>query len=370
MKTSINKGALAMLAILSAVTAPAVRAQTQVQVYGLIDAAFEHLNNTAPNGAGVTRMPGLSGGQFPSRIGFRGTEELGGGLKAVFTLENGFQPDTGGLNQGGRLFGRQAWVGLAGDWGLVSLGRTYSMLYFTFFDTDVIGPAQMSIGALDLLLPNLRNDNSISYKGTFNGVTVGAGYTLGRDASAAGGPSATNCGGENAADSKACRGWNAMLAYDTKGWGVTAGYDTYNGGTGAAAAFGPNRSNLSDTRWHLGAYGRFGPVKVGGGLVRRDNEGNAATPRSDLAYVGASWGVSTAVVLDAQVARLDFKSSANDTNMYLLRANYNFSKRTVVYAGAGRVRNGGAAAVAVSAGATVVAGGSQNGLTAGIRHAF
>jgi len=370
MKHRFSKDMLGMLAAVGILGSAPACAQSGVQVYGLIDTAVEHLTNTAPNGASQTRMPGLSGGQFPSRIGFRGSEELGGGLKAVFNLENGLQPDTGGLNQGGRLFGRQAWVGLAGDWGLVSAGRTYSMLYFTMFDTDVIGPAQMSIGALDLLLPNLRNDNSISYKGSFKGLTVGAGYTLGRDASSAGGPSATGCGGENAADHRACRGWNAMLAYDTKAWGAVAGYDTYNGGPGAAAAFGPASSALSDTRWHLGAYGRVGPVKVGGGVFRRNNEGNALAPRSDLSYLGASWFVTTAFVLDAQAARLDFRRSVNDTDMFLLRANYNFSRRTVAYAGAGKVRNRGSAAVALSAGATVVAGSTQDGFTAGIRHSF
>lgn len=358
-----------LLCLLAACSTTPALAQSSVQIYGLIDTAVEHVTNTNAAGDSLTRMPNLSGGQFPSRIGFRGSEDLGNGLKAVFTLENGLAPDTGGLNQGGRLFGRQAWVGLAGDWGLVSIGRTYSMLYFTFFDSDVIGPAQMSIGALDLLLPNLRNDNSISYKGKFGPLTAGVGYTLGRDTSTAGGPAATGCAGESAADHKACRGYNAILMYETGTWGIVSGYDTYNGGTGAAAAFGPNSSAFADSRWHLGGYAKFGTVKVGGGLIRRNNEGNLR-PHSDLTYVGASWGVTPAVVLDAQVARLDFGNSPNDTNMYLLRASYNFSKRTAVYAGVGKVTNGGTAAVALSAGATVAAGGSQNGITTGIRHSF
>lgn len=359
-----------LLSALAVTSAASASAQSSVQMYGLNDTAIEHLSNTAPGGKGLTRMPNLSGGQFPSRLGFRGTEDLGGGLKAVFNLENGFAPDAGVVGQGNRLFGRQAWVGLGGEWGLVSVGRTYSMLFFTFLDTDIIGPAQFSIGAIDLLLPNLRNDNSISYKGSFSGVTVGAGYSLGRDASSAGGPAGTNCAGENPADSRACRAWNAMLAYDTKGWGVLAGYDTYNGGPGAAAAFGPTRSALSDTRWHVGAYGRFGPVKVGGGLVKRNNEGNTPSPRSTLSYLGASVGIRNAIVLDAQLARIDQKAGPNDTNMYLVRANYNLSKRTAAYASIGKVRNGGNAAVSLSAGATVVAGGSQNGVMTGIRHSF
>lgn len=367
MKKQYHWGVLGVFAVLGA--APAF-GQSSVQVYGLIDAAVEHITNTAPGGASLTRMPNLSGGQFPSRIGFRGTEDLGGGQKAVFTLENGFAPDSGSLNQGGRLFGRQTWVGLSGDWGQLTVGRTYSMLFYTFFDTDVIGTGQFSIGSIDPRILNLRNDNSISYKGKFKGVTVGAGYTLGRDVSNAGGPGATNCGGENAADSKACRGRNAMLSYDAASWGVVAGYDTYNGGPGAAAAFGPTRSDQSDSRWHIGAYAKFGPAKVGGGLMRRKNEGSAITPRSDLAYLGVNYSFTPLFVLDAQIARLDVKDSPNDTNLYVLRGTYYLSKRTAVYAAAGRATNSGAAAIALSAGATVLMGGSQNGVMVGMRHSF
>jgi predicted porin len=66
-------------------------------------------------GHGATRVPSLTG-SLPSRLGFRGTEDLGNGLAAVFTLESGYNQDVGTLGQGGRLFGRQAWVGLRGNW--------------------------------------------------------------------------------------------------------------------------------------------------------------------------------------------------------------------------------------------------------------
>jgi predicted porin len=359
-----------MAGLLAAIGSTAAVAQTSVQVYGLIDAAVERVTNTAPNGDSLTRMPNLSGGMMPSRLGFRGTEDLGGGLKAIFALENGFGPDSGTLNQGGRLFGRQAWVGVSGDWGALTVGRTYSMLFFSQFDVDIIGPSQFSIGSLDLYLPNNRNDNSISYKGTFSGLTVGATYSLGRDASNAGGPAATNCGGENASDDQACRAWSAMLRYDSKSWGAVVAYDTYNGGAGAAAPFSPTRSALSDSRLNAGGYVKFGPLKVSGGHMRHENEANAVTPRSHLNYLGAAYDLTPQWTIDGQVARLDFRNSANDTNMAVLRAMYAFSKRTAVYGMVGRVNNSGTAAVALSAGTTVLAGGSQNGVMTGIRHTF
>ncbi|MGF6274198.1 putative porin [Massilia sp. UYP11] len=364
-----NKAALLAGMLCMAGAAPAL-AQSSVQVYGIIDTAIERLSNAGPNGESLTRMPNLSGGMFPSRIGLRGSEDLGNGLKAIFTLENGFGPDAGGVNQGGRLFGRQAWVGLSGDWGAVTVGRNYSMLFFSRFDTDIIGPSQYSMGSLDLYLPNDRKDNSIAYKGTFSGVTVGATYSLGRDAATAGGPSATGCGGESATDDKACRAWSAMLRYDSKRWGAALAYDTYNGGPGAAAAFSPTSSALSDTRINLGAYVVLGDWKVSGGRFWRDNEGNALTPRSTLSYLGAAYAVTPMITIDGQVLRLDFRDSGNDTNMVVLRGMYNFSKRTTVYLMGGKVDNSGAAAVALSAGATTRAGGTQNGVMAGIKHAF
>ncbi|MET0267218.1 MAG: porin [Duganella sp.] len=345
-------------------------AQSNVQLYGVIDVAVEHVTNASATGGSITRMPSISGGMMPSRIGFRGTEDLGGGLKAIFALENGFSADTGSQGQG-RLFGRQAWVGLAGSWGQVTLGRTYSMLFSSFFESDVIGPSQFSIGSLDTYLPSARHDNSIAYSGKFGAYTVGATYSLGRDNSAAGGPSATNCPGEVANDSRACRNWSASLKYDSGSWGLVGAYDRYNGGTGAAAAFGPASSAQSDTRGHVGGYVKLGELKLAGGFVRRDNEGSAATPRSNLSYLGATYLWSPVLVIDAQVARQSVRNSNRSADLIVLRANYLLSKRSSVYAMIGNINNDGASAVALSAGGTAGgAGMSQNGVLAGIKHAF
>ena len=348
----------------------AAHAQSNVQVYGVVDVAMEHVTNADAAGHGVTRMPSISGGIMPSRIGFRGTEDLGNGLKAIFTLENGFSPDTGVTGQGNRLFGRQAWVGLSGHWGTLTVGRTYSMLFGSFFDSDVIGPSQFSIGSLDGYLPIARHDNSISYRQSAGPVTFGATYSLGRDASAAGGPNATNCGGESASDHQSCRAWSAMLKYDDGAWGIVGAWDTYNGGAGALAPFASASSALSDSRLHLGGYTKFGALKVAGGWVRRDNEANKATPRSNLPYVGVSYPVLPALVLDAQVARLDVRNSPQRANLAVVRANYLLSKRSSVYAMVGHIGNEGGAAVALSAGGSVGAGLDQNGVLVGMKHAF
>src|SRR5262245_43149526 len=81
-----RKRSLIALAVLAATGAAAQ--EQSVTIYGLLDAPVEHLNNVGANRDTVTRMPGLTG-SFPSRLGFRGSEDLGDGLRAVFTIETG-----------------------------------------------------------------------------------------------------------------------------------------------------------------------------------------------------------------------------------------------------------------------------------------
>lgn len=114
--------------LVSGVASGVAHAQSSVTLYGIVDEAFEAVSNvkTSPgHGSAVYQMNGSSG-LNGSRWGLRGQEDLGGGLTAIFLLENGFDPGTGKLNQGNDEFGRQAYVGLAGDnWGSVTLGRQY-----------------------------------------------------------------------------------------------------------------------------------------------------------------------------------------------------------------------------------------------------
>lgn len=343
---------------------------TSVTVYGLIDSGVEHVTKVGATGGGLTRVPTMTG-SLPSRIGFRGTEDLGGGLKAVFTLENGFGTDGGTLGQGGRLFGRQSFVGFSGPWGTVSLGHQYTMLFWSILDSDILGPNVYGSGSLDSYIPNARADNSISYRGTFNGLTLGATYSLGRDTVNAGpSPAGTNCAGENPADRKACREWSTLVKYDTPGWGVAFAHDRINGGPGAFA--GLTSSSLSDSRTILNGYVKFGPAKVGGGVIRRDNEASA-TPKSNLYYLGGAYSVTPAFTLDAEVLKLDVKNSANEATLFAVRGLYSFSRRTVGYVTAGHISNDGTFNVSVSGGApgsNPVAGGSQMGLMVGMRHAF
>jgi predicted porin len=342
-------------------------AQNSVTVYGIVDAAIDYNTNVDAEGRSRVWMPSLGGGMFPSRLGFKGTEDLGGGLKAIFLLENGFYIDSGSNGQN-RLFGRQAWVGLSGNWGQLTFGRNYNMIYNSMLEVDIVGPSNYGLGAIDPAIPNGRSDNSIAYKGTFQGFTVGATYSLGRDVSNAGGPSGSNCAGESAVDAQACREWSAMLRYDGGNWGVASAYDHIRGGAGAAG--GLTRSDLSDRRANVAGYVKFGKLKLAGGVLMRKNEGATTPPRSNLYYLGAAYRLTPALMVDGHLARLDYKHSGNDTNAMLVRAMYDFSKRTTVYIAAGRMDNHGTAAIPLSAGGTVGVGMAQNGVIAGIKHSF
>ena len=353
--------------LLAAMAATGAMAQSSVTVYGLVDSGVVHTTNANAAGDSITKIPSLTS-SFPSRIGFRGTEDLGNGLQAVFTLENGMALDTGASGQGGRLFGRQATVGLKGAWGTLTLGRQVNMTYLSGMKTDVLGPHLFAIGSIDPYLPNARSDNAIGYLGNFSHYTVGATYSLGRDASAAGGPAATNCAGEAAGNAKACRQVTALLGYDNQRFGATASYDILYGNTGAAG--GLTSSGNSDRRITLNAYAMAGQTKLGGGVIARKTNAATGVTESDLYYFGASHPLSPLVTLDAQVAYRDTKNSSADATMYVVRATYSLSKRTATYAAIGRMKNDGASAVALDAGGTVGVGKTQNGVMTGVRHAF
>jgi predicted porin len=342
-------------------------AQSNVTVYGVIDTALAYVSNVNNAGDSMTKMPSLTG-SFPSRIGFRGTEDLGGGLSATFTLESGFTPDMGTLSQGNRLFGRQATVGLKGKWGALQLGRQVNMTYLATSKADVLGPNLFSISSIDLYLPNARSDNAIGYLGNFDGIVAGATYSFGRDASTAGGAAGTSCAGETAGDSRACRQYTALLGYEVKRFGITASYDRMYGGTGAAG--GLTSSHSSDQRATANGYLMLSATKLGGGVVHRKTDAATGISKSDLYYLGVSHPLTPFLTLDAQVARKDVKDSSDDTNMLVARLTYALSKRTAIYGAVGRMDNHGAAAIALDAGGTAGAGKAQHGLMAGLRHLF
>jgi predicted porin len=380
---------LAALSVL-ALAAGAACAQSSVTLYGVIDTGVERISNVGGTSSSLTRMPGQAGGILPSRWGVRGSEDLGGGTKVNFVLESGFSPDKGtnNTNQGGRLFGRAAWVGVSNAaWGSLSFGRQYTMYFWSLIDADAMGPAVYGLGSLDSGIPGARSDNTVAYKGTWAGFTAGATYSFGRDAngSTTGTPPvAASCAGETAGDYKGCKEYSALLKYDASMWGVAVAYDQQRGGLGGAAGF--TGSSLTDTRRVVNGYVKLGPVKATAGLIKRNYENTGATaaltPKTDLTFVEADWAVTPAVKVTPLWSQLKYKDSSNGSkaSILALRATYAFSKRTSVYALTGRMSNKGSANFGVSGGTIPSpadggstapgAGRSQTGFMVGMFHSF
>jgi predicted porin len=179
------KKTLLALATLSALTSLA-QAQSSVTLYGIVDEGLNVVSNVqvAPGRGG--RQYGLASGIMQgSRWGLKGVEDLGGGLKAVFQLENGFDLNSGALGQGGAEFGRQAYVGLSSDrYGTLTLGRQYDSV------VDFVGPLNAGDqwggayaahpGDLDNFNNSVRTNNAIKYTSlNYSGLTFGGMYSLG-----------------------------------------------------------------------------------------------------------------------------------------------------------------------------------------------
>ncbi|CAN7784228.1 porin [Caballeronia sp. LjRoot34] len=157
-------------------------AQSSVTLYGVIDTGIDYVNNSG--GSSLVRMrDGTYDGIYGSRWGLRGTEDLGGGLKAVFRLESGFSLENGQMRQGGLEFGRQAYVGLASDHlGTVTVGRQYDSV------VDYVQPITFNgqwggpfvhAGDIDNTANSFRVDNAVKYVSpNLNGLTFGGVYAF------------------------------------------------------------------------------------------------------------------------------------------------------------------------------------------------
>ncbi|WZB74882.1 porin [Achromobacter insuavis] len=172
-----------LAAALLAGFAGVAQAETSVTLYGIIDTGIGYNKisggTDAQNGSKIGMINGVQNG---SRWGLRGSEDLGDGLRAVFQLESGFNSGNGTSAQGGRLFGRQATIGLASDsWGQIDFGRQTNIAskYFGSIDPFGAGFGQANIGMGFGALNTLRYDNMVLYQTpSFSGFQFGVGYSF------------------------------------------------------------------------------------------------------------------------------------------------------------------------------------------------
>jgi predicted porin len=250
------------------------------------------------------------------------------------------------------------------------LGRQYTGAFYSMLAADIVGPHLFGTGALDAYIPNARVDNALGYQHKLGSLQFGGTFSLGRDVSSSGGPAATNCAGELAADKKACREWSVFSRYETPQWGVAAAYDKTYGGKGVVFE-GPsalNDSHFYDARTILNGYAVLGTARVGLGWIGRKNV-SSAPYKQDLVFLGASFPDGP-LLYDAQIYRYTRRHSPDDTWMGVARVTYSFSKSTAVYASVGYLVNQGMAANSLDGVSGAGAGLNQKGFAAGIRKSF
>lgn len=321
----MKKSLLALAA--SGAVASTAMAQTNVTIYGIVDAGIAY-DKEVTAADKVWRLQ--SGQQSSSRLGFKGTEDLGGGMSAVFTLENGFNIDDGTMGQGGRLFGRQAWVGLNGGFGSVKLGRQQTPLYHALLAVDpfainLAGNAQRMFGAgLYFVDPFSRTDNTINYSTpNIAGFTGQLSYGF----------------GEVPGDRSTARQAAAGASYVNGPINVQFAYHDSNTATlpATVAALGTGTADLRTA--FIGGTFDFGLGKAH--LAFADTKVDAATTsRKDRNWLlGVSAPVGPGSVL-ASYIRNDVREIADgESDQYAIGFTQPLSKRTNVYTSLSYTKN-------------------------------
>ncbi len=339
------KKSLLALAALSAFAGIA-HAQSSVTIYGLVDAGVVS-ERGGPAGT-VTKL--TSGVQSGSRIGFRGTEDLGGGTSAKFVLETGIAVDTGGFNQpvgpaspngtaNGTAFGRQAYVGLGGDWGAVTLGRQYTPHYLAIVDIDPLG-AGLEGNAAGFMNTTLRMNNTIKYTApSVSGFLGEVVYGL----------------GEVAGNNSANRQVGGAVGYSNGPALVKLAYHRIDDPLG----IDNSKNTLLGGKWD------FGPVAASVGINRTKGVGIIDT-RDWIVGLSAPFGASTVL---ASYIRKDDRSIINkDANQWAIAYTYAMSKRTNFYTSYAGITNKNGALYTV--GNNSDPGTGNKGFAVGIRHSF
>lgn len=344
------------VAVGAAILSTSLYAQTSVQVYGIADAGVEYLTNVRIGTTGtatgnVTRLQ--SGNAQGSRLGFRGREDLGGGLAALFVLENGFNIDDGTMGQNNRLFGRQAYVGLAGSFGEVQLGRQTTAIYDFGVVYDPLTAVRYSATTFDAAYAG-RADNAMKYAGKFGGLNVRAQYSLGFDGTIANGaevPGAYRVGKEA----------GTFVDYTFGKVAVGAAYDRQNG-TSVATQLNKNERKV------IGATVNLDPVKLFAAYQRQTQSTPTTSVNTNLYWVGALYNPTAALSLTPTVYFRKPEGSSNRTSTYTMLASYALSKRTDVYSQVAYLKNQDLGTQGL--GAALIPGENQTGVTVGIRHKF
>lgn len=394
----MNRIHIGMTMPLLLATTLSAHAQSSVTIYGSIDAAVgvskTTTGKTTPGGAVTVATPGSTINRMDSsvgpgsRLGFRGTEDLGDGLKANFVLESGFGADTGALQQGGLAFGRQALVGLssAAGWS-VTAGRQYSPLDIAFAQSDALGGVYWG---------NVVNNSGHGiYESLAAAPGGGAFQSAGRVDNSlqfawTSGPVAAKllvgAGNENSRGTG--RLINPHISYTSGPLQIHGSYVRMRQNSEAITATA-DPEWLSE--WLVGGSYDFGPVRLFTGYFKLNgpkDQGNlsAAAKGSPFAYtwsktdsiwLGARMPVGAQGVFSAQVARVNYDYASGPAGKGLVLGfvyEHSLSKRTTLYGNFGQTSNNAYANGPLISAVPVLFsngyGSDVRAISFGVRHTF
>jgi predicted porin len=362
-----------------------------VTLYGTIDTSITYIHHAAGSDNQWSLGNSANGNLSGSRWGLKGTEDLGGGLKAIFQLEIGFDPSNGALAQGSRLFGRQAYVGLtSAQTGTITLGRQYDPLIDLIQPItadNYFGSSFATPGDVDNYDNSFRVNNAVKYATpVWNGLQVEAMYSFGGVAGATGaeqsysgavgyttGPLSLAAGYFHADNSQ------ASLGIRTDGWTSTSD-GTFDGpiNSGYASAASLSIARVAG-QFVLSSF-TFG---LGYSNARYAPDGSSVflnTQKYNTGQGFVNFQVAPALLLGVGYSYTHANGDTTATyHQVSLGADYSLSKRTDVYlvgawqhaSGSTGDGVGGAMPAQASIGSYGYAGtGSQTMVNVGLRHRF
>lgn len=340
---------LIALAVAGLVAAPAM-AQSNVTIYGLVDVGVSHRSDNIAPGVG-SKFSVDSGIQSGNRLGFRGTEDLGNGLKAGFVLESGFGVEEPGFRNGpaNGPFNRQAFVTLSGGFGTLAVGRVYTPQFNLLSAVDPFGFG--TVGQMNnIYTTDVRVDNTVAYiSPDFSGLTVTAAYVNNLS-----GPETLGNDGD-------IRVYALSPVYKNGPVLVGLNYHKIDPQTNGAASL-----NV----WDLAGSYDFGVAKVAAAYGSR--EVNATDDRTSwmLGVTVPVTGMSR-VLASYNYTKLDVNGTSNDpkATQWALGYEHDLSKRTNLYVAYADISNKKGATASVGD-ASNGGAGYQRGFNVGIRHKF
>jgi predicted porin len=376
------KKSLLALAVLGAFAGTA-SAQSSVTIYGSFDGGLRNQTSAGKAGdpaanAGTKTSVGSTGTYNSNRIGFKGVEDLGGGMNAHFVLETGFNTGTGALNNTiSQLFDRAASVGIGGTWGSLDFGRQYSVSFktigvydpFNYKYTGIIPLATAAAGSQGSAsnpvgFGSTRFNNDIQYSGTFGPVTAYAEYAL----------------GEVTGDNSAGRATAVGATYANGPLSLGAAYTQRKvnpalpfpsaSATGSANV-ATKASDQNNNQWTIGGAYKFGAARVALGYIDEKQDLRVGGD----AHVKNVWGgVSYAITPALELTGAYYRTKGDVTiagvegkrDLFIVGANYALSKRTNFYADIdyNKYKNGAIGAFAP------LGVEKQTGVSVGINHLF